>query len=162
VLKLLDIVQPDSAVFGQKDAQQAVVIREMVKQLDLPVNVVLSPTARENDGLARSSRNSYLSAAERNLAPWIYRSLLHGKDLVVRGERDPSRVTGDVRRHMETHGVPEIEYIELVKADDLSRLDRVRGKMMLAVAAHVGSTRLIDNIVLDVGDDGSVAESVLF
>ena len=162
VLKLLDIVQPDSAVFGQKDAQQAVVIHEMAKQLDLPVRVVVSPTARESDGLARSSRNSYLSAEDRGLAPWIYRSLLHGKDLVTRGERDPVRVTGEVRRDMETHGIGDIEYVELVNATDLSVLDRVRGRVLLAVAARVGTTRLIDNIVLDVGDGGGVEETLLF
>ena len=162
VLKLFDIVQPDSAVFGQKDAQQAVVIHEMVKQLDLPVRVALSPTARESDGLARSSRNSYLSAEDRGLAPWIYRSLLRGKEIVTRGERDPVRVTGEVRRHMETHGIGDMEYVELLNAHDLSVPARVGGKVLLAVAARLGATRLIDNIVLDVGDNGRVEETMLF
>jgi len=162
VLKLLDIVQPDAAVFGQKDAQQAVVVHEMVKQLDLPVKVVLAPTARESDGLARSSRNSYLSPENRAVAPSIYRSLLHGKDLIARGETDPARVAAGVRRHMEDRGIRDIEYVEIVNAKDLSVLDRIRGKVLLAVAARVGATRLIDNVVLDVVDDGRVEESMLF
>jgi pantoate--beta-alanine ligase len=162
VLKLFHIVQPDSAVFGQKDAQQAVVIHEMVKQLDLPVRVALSPTARESDGLARSSRNSYLSAEDRRRGPWIYRSLLSGKEIVLRGERDPVRVTGEVRRQMEANGIGDIEYVELVDARDLSVPPRVEGRVLLAVAARVGATRLIDNLVLDVGRDGGVEETMLF
>jgi pantoate--beta-alanine ligase len=162
VLKLLNIVQPDTAVFGQKDAQQAVVIREMVEQLDVPVQLVLSPTVRENDGLAMSSRNAYLALDERARAPWIYRSLVRGKELVSKGERDPSRVAGEIRRQMEAHGIAAVEYVELVDARDLSTPRRVEGKVLIAAAARVGTTRLIDNVVLDVREDGTVEETMLF
>ena len=162
VLKLLNIVQPDAAVFGQKDAQQAVVIREMVEQLDVPVRLVLSPTAREKDGLAMSSRNAYLSGDERARAPGIYRALLRGKELVSKGERDPSCVTGEIRRQMEANGITEVEYVELVGARDLSTRRRVEGRVLIAAAARVGTTRLIDNVVLDVRENGTIEETMLF
>jgi pantoate--beta-alanine ligase len=162
VLKLFNIVEPDWAVFGQKDAQQAVVIRTMVDELDVPVKLALSPTVREGDGLAMSSRNLYLSGEERSRAPWIYRSLLLGFDLVRRGERDPSRVVRDVRSHMADHGIGDVEYVEVVGARDLAELAAVEGKVILAAAARVGNTRLIDNLVLDVRRDGAVEEAMLF
>ena len=162
VLKLLNIVQPDTAVFGQKDAQQAVVIREMVEQLDVPVRLALAPTVREDDGLAMSSRNAYLSGDERARAPGIYRALLRGKELVSKGERDPSCVTGEIRRQMEANGITEVEYVELVGARDLSTRRRVEGRVLIAAAARVGTTRLIDNVVLDVRENGTIEETMLF
>ncbi len=162
VLKLFNIVQPDTAVFGQKDAQQAVVIREMTKQLDLSVSIALSPTVREADGLAMSSRNAYLSRDERASASWIYRSLRLGKDILGSGERDPEKVVGEVRRHLESHEIRNIEYIELVNAGDLSVPARVEGKVLIAVAARVGTTRLIDNLCLDIRQGGGVEEAMLF
>ena len=162
VLKLLNIVQPDAAVFGQKDAQQAVVIRAMVEQLDVPVRIVLSPTAREPDGLAMSSRNAYLSAEERARAPWIHRALVRGREIVSRGERDASLVACGIRREMETHGIGEIEYIEIVGARDLAAARRIEGRVLIAAAARVGTTRLIDNLVLLVKPDGAVEDAMLF
>jgi pantoate--beta-alanine ligase len=162
VLKLLNIVQPDVAVFGQKDAQQAVVINAMVEQLDVPVRIVLSPTVREPDGLAMSSRNAYLTAGERARAPWIHRALLLGRELAARGERAASRVAAEIRREMEAHGIGEIEYIEIVGARDLAALERLEGRVLIAVAARVGKTRLIDNLVLEVERDGAVEEGMLF
>jgi pantoate--beta-alanine ligase len=162
VLKLLNIVQPDAAVFGQKDAQQAVVINAMVEQLDVPVRIVLSATVREPDGLAMSSRNAYLSAEERARAPWIRRALLLGRDMVARGERDASFVAAGIRKEMETHGIGEIEYVEIVGARDLAAARRVEGRVLIAVAARVGTTRLIDNIVIAVKPDGAVEEALLF
>jgi pantoate--beta-alanine ligase len=162
VLKLFNIVQPDTAVFGQKDAQQAVVIREMTRQLDLPVSIALSPTVREPDGLALSSRNAYLSADERARAPWIYRSLCRGKDILESGERNPGKIVDGVRRHLESHGIPDIEYVELVNARDLSIPARAEGRVLLAVAARVGATRLIDNLCFDVREGGGVDEAMLF
>ncbi len=162
VLKLFNIVEPDWAVFGQKDVQQAVVVRTMVDELDVPVKLALSPTVRESDGLALSSRNSYLSAEERSRAPWIYRSLLRGLDLVRRGERDPSRVVREVRHHVADHGIGDVDYVEIVRARDLAELLAVEGKVILAAAARVGNTRLIDNLVLDVRRDGTVEEAMLF
>jgi pantoate--beta-alanine ligase len=162
VLKLFNIVRPDSAVFGQKDAQQALVIREMTRQLDLPVAITLSPTVRESDGVAMSSRNRYLSATERSLATGIYRSLQHGRETIERGETEPVRVAGDVRRRLEIEGIRDIEYVELLSARDLSLPARAKGKVLIAVAARVGTTRLIDNLCLDVREDGKVDEALLF
>lgn len=162
VLKLFNIVQADAAVFGQKDAQQAVVLREMARQLDVPVAIALSPTVREKDGLALSSRNAYLTAEERARAPGIYRSLCAGRDAVGRGERDSGKVVAEVRRDLESYGIRAVEYVELVDARDLSVPQRVEGKVLLAAAARVGATRLIDNVCLDVRQDGSVEETMLF
>ena len=162
VLKLFNIVRPDWAVFGQKDAQQVIVIRRMVRQFGVPVEIVLAPTLRERDGLARSSRNDYLSTNERDRAAGIYRSLLSGKDALAQGESDPARVAEEVRRCLKEQGIENVEYVELLSAEDLSTLALARGKVILAVAARVGSARLIDNVVLDVGDEGDVREVMLF
>ena len=162
VLKLFNIVAPDVAVFGQKDAQQAVVIREMAGQLDVPVRILLSPTVRESDGLAMSSRNAYLSAEERERAPWIHRALLRAKEIVSRGERDASVVALEIRRGMEASGISGIEYVEIVGARDLAALERLEGRVLIAIAARVGTTRLIDNIVIAVTPDGGVEETLLF
>ncbi len=162
VMKLFDVVQPDVAVFGQKDAQQVLVIDEMVRQLNYPVEITLSPTVRERDGLAVSSRNRYLSPEERQRAAGIHRALMSGSALLVDGERTPARVVEQVRRVMEDAGISDIEYVELLNARNLQSPSRVEGRVLLAVAAKVGTTRLIDNIVLNVGDDSGVHESLLF
>jgi pantoate--beta-alanine ligase len=162
VAKLFNIVQPDVAVFGQKDAQQALVIREMVRRLDFPVRLLLSPTIREADGLAVSSRNKYLSPAERGRAAAIHGSLCAARNLLESGERNPGAVVDCVKHHLHESGIDPIEYVELLASDDLSQLNRVRGKVILAVAVKLGETRLIDNIVLNVEDAGPVSEAMLF
>jgi pantoate--beta-alanine ligase len=162
VIKLFNIVQPDIAVFGQKDAQQALVIREMVEQLNMPVELNVTAIAREADGLARSSRNRYLSDDERSRAPSIYRELRSALERVRAGERNPSTLVGDVERELLDGGVDAVEYVELLNTIDLSPLATVAGKAILAVAVRVGSTRLIDNVVFRVDDDGTVAETALF
>ena len=162
VLKLFDAVQPDVAVFGQKDAQQSVVINEMVRQLNYPVEVTLSPTVREEDGLAVSSRNRYLSSGERRRAAGIYRALTGAMKVVVDGERQTTAVVEYAREVLRAEGIEEIEYVELLNARDLKPLPRVEGRVLLAVAARVGTTRLIDNMVLDVGEGADVRESLLF
>jgi pantoate--beta-alanine ligase len=162
VLKLFHIVEPDIAVFGQKDAQQAVVIRAMTEQLNVPVEIALSATAREPDGLALSSRNAYLCAEERKRAPWIHRALQRGRAIAALGERDASVVAAAVRREMETHGIGDIEYVEIVGARDLAPLGRLEGRVLIAVAARVGTTRLIDNIVIAATPGGAVEEASLF
>jgi pantoate--beta-alanine ligase len=162
VAKLFNIVNPDVAVFGQKDAQQALVIREMVRRLDFPVRLILSPTIREADGLAVSSRNKYLSGAERGKAAAVHQSLQAGRKLLETGERDAVAVTRCVTDHLLANGIDHIEYAELLAADDLSQLNQVRGKVILAVAIKLGKTRLIDNIVLTVEDAGPVEEAMLF
>jgi pantoate--beta-alanine ligase len=147
VTKLFNMAQPDAAYFGQKDAQQAVVIRKLVRDLDVPVDIEVIPTVREPDGLAMSSRNVYLSPAEREQALALSRALRAAEQVVAAGDRDAERVLAAARRELDARGV-EPEYLELRSADDLSPASRVNGRTLLAVAARVGRARLIDNTVL--------------
>lgn len=162
VAKLFNIVHPDVAIFGQKDAQQALVIRAMVEQLDIPVAIQLVPIVRERDGLAMSSRNRNLDPGDRSLAPGIYRALRRGLDMVREGARDPSSLEREVKKALAEGGIRDIDYVEIRRARDLSALERLEGGVILAAAARLGSTRLIDNVVFRVDDDGSVAEEMLF
>jgi pantoate--beta-alanine ligase len=143
VTKLFNIVGPEVAYFGQKDAQQAIVIRKLVTDLNLAVRIEVCPTVREPDGLAMSSRNAYLSAAERERA--------RGLNLALRAAEDAARRGGDVlaaaREQLQQAGI-EPEYIELRSAQDLTPVERVNGSTLLAVAAQVGRARLIDNTIL--------------
>jgi pantoate--beta-alanine ligase len=147
VTKLLNMVQPDVAYFGQKDAQQAIVIRKLVRDLDMPVRIDVLPTVREPDGLALSSRNAYLSAEERERALALSRALKAADATVAEGRRDAASVLASARAELEARGV-EPEYLELRSADDLSPAERVNGKTLLAVAARLGRARLIDNTIL--------------
>jgi pantoate--beta-alanine ligase len=147
VAKLFGMALPDVAFFGQKDAQQALVIRRMVRDLDMPVRIEVCPTVREPDGLALSSRNAYLDAAERERAVALSRALAAADDAVSHGERDASAVLAAARAQLDSAGV-EPEYLELRSAEDLSPVERVNGSTLLAVAARVGRARLIDNRVL--------------
>ncbi|UCH83015.1 MAG: pantoate--beta-alanine ligase [Candidatus Latescibacterota bacterium] len=162
VAKLFNIVAPDTAVFGQKDAQQAVVINEMVTRLNLPVRVALAPTIREPDGLALSSRNGYLGDADRQRAASIYQALLAGRDAISRGDRTAKTIIEAVQTRLATGGIDDVEYVELVTADTLEPIDRVEGRVLLGVAVRIGTTRLIDNVVLTVAADGGVTEAMLF
>jgi pantoate--beta-alanine ligase len=147
VLKLFNMVQPDVAYFGQKDAQQALVIRKLVRDLDVPVRVAVCPTVREPDGLALSSRNAYLSPGEREQALALSRSLRSAEEVVASGERDAAAVLEAARAELDAAGL-EPEYLELRSAHDLSPVQRVNGSTLLAVAAQVGRARLIDNAIL--------------
>ncbi|MBS1784848.1 MAG: pantoate--beta-alanine ligase [Acidobacteria bacterium] len=155
VAKLLAMVQPDLAFFGQKDFQQTVVVRRMVRDLNLPVDVVVIPTIREEDGLAMSSRNSYLSDDERERARCLSQGLFAAEEAFRHGERDPEQITTLARQAMA--GADRLQYLELVDAQTLEPiqgpLDRTAA---LCVAAYVGATRLIDNVVLapTVGEAG--------
>jgi pantoate--beta-alanine ligase len=148
VTKLFNMVQPDRAYFGQKDAQQAVVIRRLVRDLDMPVQVTVLPTVREADGLAMSSRNAYLSPEERERALALSRALRAAEQQVAAGRRDAGAVLAAARRELDARGV-EPDYLELRSADDLSPSTEVNGRTLLAVAARVGRARLIDNTVLE-------------
>jgi pantoate--beta-alanine ligase len=117
---------------------------------------------REKDGLALSSRNTYLTPEGRARAPEIYRSLGCGKEAIERGERAPAAVVAEIRRRLEERGIRDVEYVELVNAGDLSVPERVGGRVLLAVAARMGATRLIDNLCLEVREDGGVEETMLF
>jgi pantoate--beta-alanine ligase len=147
VTKLFNMVQPDRAYFGQKDAQQTVVIRRLVRDLDIPVQIEVLPTVREADGLAMSSRNVYLSPDERDRALALSRALDAARREVAAGRRDAEAVLAAARRELDARDV-EPEYLELRTADDLSPAQRVNGRTLLAVAARVGRARLIDNTVL--------------
>jgi pantoate--beta-alanine ligase len=147
VTKLLNMVGPDVAFFGQKDAQQALIVRRVVRDLDIPVRIEICPTVREPDGLAMSSRNAYLAPAERERAIALRRALDAAEQAVAAGEREASAVATTARQAMEPYGV-EPEYLALVAADSLQPVDRLDGEILVALAARVGPARLIDNILI--------------
>ena len=147
VTKLFNMVGPDRAYFGQKDAQQVLIVKKLVRDLNFPVEIVVCPTIREPDGLALSSRNVYLSAPERERATALSRSLRAADGAVASGERDPGRVLAVARAVLDEAGI-EPEYLELRSLEDLSPVERVNGSTLLAVAARVGRARLIDNAIL--------------
>jgi pantoate--beta-alanine ligase len=147
VTKLLNMVAPDVAFFGQKDAQQALVIGRLVRDLDLPVRIDIRPTVREHDGLALSSRNIHLNGTDRERALALHDALRAAEAALQAGERDAGALREAALQAMHDHGV-EPDYLELVSTDDLSPVARVDGQALLAVAARVGPTRLIDNTIL--------------
>jgi pantoate--beta-alanine ligase len=148
VTKLLNMVGPDVAYFGQKDAQQALMIRKLVRDLDIPVHIEVCPIVRDPDGLALSSRNAYLSVDERDRALALSRALRAAEDAVAGGTLEAAAVLAAARAKLDEAGV-EPEYLELRSADDLSEVERVNGSTLLAVAARVGRARLIDNSILE-------------
>jgi pantoate--beta-alanine ligase len=149
VAKLFNAVQPDVAYFGRKDAQQAVVIERMVRDLDFPVAIEVLPTVREPDGLALSSRNAYLSGAERQQALALSRALLAADEAARRGESSVAALTEMVRAELRNAGI-EPEYVEARDAEDLSPVAELNGRpVLVAVAARIGRARLIDNVVID-------------
>ncbi len=152
VLKLFNVVQPDRAYFGRKDYQQVLVVRRMVADLDVPVEIVTCPIARDPDGLAMSSRNIYLSAAERERALSLSRSLRQAAAMVADGELEVARILAAMRAVLQAADVA-IDYVAICHADTLTPLDRVSAPAVVLVAGRVGSTRLIDNEMLD----GSIA-----
>lgn len=154
VTKLFHLVQPDRAYFGQKDAQQAVIIRRMVADLNFPVEVVVCPTVREPDGLALSSRNVYLDRRQRQAAPTLYRALVAARRRLEAGERDGSALVAAMKAVLRAEPLLEPEYAAVVGASDLEPLERVEGEVLLLVAARLGSTRLIDNLWLVVDAAG--------
>jgi pantoate--beta-alanine ligase len=147
VTKLFNMAQPDAAYFGQKDAQQALVIKRLARDLDIPVRIEVVPTVREPGGLAMSSRNAYLTEEERERALGLSRALEAANREVAAGRRDARSVLSAASGELEASGI-EPEYLELRSADDLSPADRVNGRTLLAVAARVGRARLIDNAIL--------------
>lgn len=149
--KLFNIVEPDVAYFGQKDAQQAIVIKRMVADLNMPLEIVVCPTVREPDGLAVSSRNKYLSEQQRKDATYIYKSLKKCESLVEAGTTDSKTIIGEMKQILNQVSSIEIEYISIVDAESLQELERITGKALAAVAIKIGSARLIDNIIVDAG-----------
>jgi pantoate--beta-alanine ligase len=153
VTKLFNMVGPDVAYFGQKDAQQAVVIGRLVRDLDIPVRIDVCPTVRAEDGLALSSRNAHLSADERARARALNRALSRARDAAQAGESDPGTVRQAALAELTSAGV-EPEYLELVSAATLAPVDRIDGDVLAVVAARVGQTRLIDNTLVSARNGG--------
>lgn len=149
--KLFNIVAPDVAFFGQKDAQQAIVIRRMVADLNMPLEIVVCPTVRESSGLAVSSRNQYLTEQEKKDAAYIYKSLEEGRKLIESGITDCAEIAAKMRDILNKVPDINIEYVSIADAETLQPVDSITGKVLIAVAVKIGSTRLIDNILLDTG-----------
>ncbi len=162
VAKLFNIVVPDVAVFGQKDAQQALVIRQMTRQLDMTVELRVARTVRETDGLAMSSRNARLDAESRVVAAAIHGALLHAGTVLSEGERDPGAVERSALDFLGGHGIDDVEYSELLDAGDLSALGGIEGRVILAIAARLSGVRLIDNMVYDVGPNDVTVDVTLY
>ncbi len=148
VAKLFNGVQPHKAYFGQKDAQQAAVIRQMTRDLNFPLEVVVCPIVREADGLAMSSRNKYLEGAHRQAALVLFRALSAAKDLYETGGRDAEKIRAKMREVIEAEPLAQLQYVSCANYDTLDELDVVQGKTLLSMAVFIGKTRLIDNFVL--------------
>ena len=149
VMKLFQIVQPERAYFGEKDAQQLAVIQRMVLDLSVPVQIVPVATVREADGLAMSSRNQHLTAEQRAVAPLLYRALQRARQSIEAGERDPGAVKERALAMLSDTAI-RVEYLEVVDAATMQPVENVAGKLRIAIAAWVGSTRLIDNVFVEV------------
>jgi pantoate--beta-alanine ligase len=148
--KLFNIVMPDIAFFGQKDAQQSVVIKRMVADLNQPLKIEVCPTVRENDGLAMSSRNKYLRAQDRQDVAYIYKSLQKCKEMLDSGQRNSKTIIDEMRNILKQKESIEVEYISIVDERTLENIDYIKGKALAAVAVRICGTRLIDNIPLDI------------
>ncbi|MFC1847394.1 pantoate--beta-alanine ligase [Chloroflexota bacterium] len=148
VAKLFNIVQPTKAYFGQKDAQQLIVIRKMVTDLNMNLEVVTCPTVREPDGLAMSSRNTYLKPEERRTAAVLYQSLKLANQLWSQGEKDSELIRREMRKLIEKQPLANIDYVSIADADTLEELDEVKPPALVSLAVKIGKPRLIDNIVL--------------
>jgi pantoate--beta-alanine ligase len=149
VLKLFEIVRPDAVFFGQKDFQQALVVRRMVEDLNVPVEIVVCPTVREPDGLALSSRNRYLGPDARRRALVLWKSLCLAKDLVAHGQRDADKIIDQMRKVILTAEDAKIDYIALVDPETLLPVQTVAGRTLAALAVKIENTRLIDNCLLE-------------
>ena len=148
VTKLLAIVKPHLAVFGQKDAQQALIIRRMVRDLNFDTEILIGPTIREPDGLAISSRNVYLDPEQRQEAALLYRALQVARDLIQAGERDAEKIVQGIRNLISESPSARIDYVSIVDTDRLKPRDRISGEVLIAVAVRIGRARLIDNIIM--------------
>ncbi len=147
--KLFNIVEPDKAYFGQKDYQQALIAKYLVSNLNFPVSIKIMPIVREKDKLAVSSRNAYLNIDERKQSQCIYRALVHAKKLIAGGEGRVDKVIKEIKRMILPNKLMTIDYVEVVNLKNLQPLDKIKGKALVALAAYAGSTRLIDNIIVD-------------
>ena len=148
VAKLFEIIRPDIAYFGQKDAQQAIVIKKMAKDLNMGVEIKIMPTVREPDGLAMSSRNVYLSAGERKDALVLYEALKKAEELIGSGERDTKKIVKAMEGMIKSVPTAKIDYVSIVDTANLKEVRSITGEVLVALAVFIGKTRLIDNIIL--------------
>lgn len=151
VAKLFNIVTPDKAYFGQKDAQQLAIIKRMVKDLNMPLQIVGCPIVREEDGLAKSSRNTYLSKEERKAALVLSRSIFLGKEMVEKGERDAKKVITAMTAEIEKEPLAKIDYVKMVDLETMQQVETIEGGILTAIAVYIGKTRLIDNFMFGLG-----------
>ena len=149
VTKLFNIVTPDRAYFGQKDAQQLAVIKRMVKDLNMPLTITGCPIIREADGLAKSSRNTYLSIEERKAALVLSRSIFLGKEMVEKGERDCKRILAAMTAEIEKEPLAKIDYVKIVDLDTMQQVEKIDRGILAAIAVYIGKTRLIDNFMYE-------------
>lgn len=147
VSKLFHIVAPDRAYFGQKDAQQLAVIRRMARDLNFDIEIVGCPIVREADGLAMSSRNTYLNDAERKAALILHKSLMLGKEMIEQGEHDASQIKKAIISNIESEPLAKVDYVEIVNPDTMENIDTVEDLALIATAVYIGKTRLIDNVM---------------
>lgn len=150
VSKLFNIVCPDKAYFGQKDAQQLAVIKRMVRDLNFGIEIVGCPIIREEDGLAKSSRNTYLSEEERKAALILSKTIKLGQEMVEAGERDSKKVVDTMIKNIETEPMAKIDYVQAVDAVTCQEIDTLKGEVLVAMAVYIGKTRLIDNFIATV------------
>jgi pantoate--beta-alanine ligase len=148
VTKLFNIVSPDIAYFGQKDAQQAIIIKRMTRDLNIPVKIKVMPCLREKDGLALSSRNVYLNQKERKDATVLYEALKKAKELIRNGNSDAKKIISQIKRLINSEGITKIDYISIVDLDSLEPIQKINNNCLIALAVWIGSTRLIDNITI--------------
>jgi len=146
VLKLFNIIQPDIAVFGEKDYQQYVIIKRMTEDLNLPINIIASPIIREKDGLAMSSRNKYLNHEQRKEATVLYESLIHARNLIKQGKHEISLLLKEMSNLIESKKNARIDYINFVNPETLENVQKIKESTRILMAVRVGNTRLIDNM----------------
>jgi pantoate--beta-alanine ligase len=147
--KLFNIVTPDRAYFGQKDAQQLATVKRFVRDLNFPVEIVACPIVREADGLAKSSRNTYLNPEERKAALILSQSLKKGQEAIEQGERDSQKVIDIIRENLQTEPLARIDYVEVVDFENIQRTPVIEGETLVAIAVYIGKTRLIDNFIVN-------------
>ncbi len=148
VAKLFNIIEPHKAYFGQKDAQQVVVIKKLVRDLNFPMEIIVCPTVREHDGLAMSSRNVYLGPEERKAALVLWKSLQLAQRIFSGGTRDAQHVRSAMRSRIESEPLANIDYVSIAHPDTLKELEQVDGPALISLAVRIGATRLIDNIII--------------
>ncbi|MCI5629127.1 pantoate--beta-alanine ligase [Clostridium sp. HCP1S3_B4] len=150
VSKLFNIVKPDRAYFGQKDAQQLAVVKRMVRDLNIDIEIVGCPIIREEDGLAKSSRNTYLSKEERQAATILSKSLKAAKKAIEDGEKDSNKIVQIIEDMINTEKLAKIDYVETVNSLTMEHVDKIEGSVLVAMAVYIGKTRLIDNFIYEV------------